>query len=52
MESDSYEGRKLWFADADDVDLAKILEAYGLEIRKKLYTDGEIRRLKKLIKTF
>ena len=35
-----------WFADIDDSDLAKILEAYDLEIPKKLYTDGELRRLK------
>ena len=41
-----------WFADIDDPDLAKILEAYDLEIPKKLYTDGELRRLKKLITTF
>lgn len=41
-----------WFADIDDPDLAKILDAYNLKIPKKLYTDGEIRRLKKLIKTF
>ena len=41
-----------WFADIDDPDLAKILEAYDLEIPKKLYTDGELRRLKKRIKTF
>ena len=41
-----------WFADIDDPDLAKILDAYDLEIRKKLYTDGEMRRLKKQIHTF
>lgn len=41
-----------WFADIDDPDLAKILEAYDLEIPKKLYTDGELRRLKKQITTF
>lgn len=47
MSAESY-----WFADIDDPDLAKILDAYSLKIPKKLYTDGEIRRLKKLIKTF
>ena len=41
-----------WFADIDDPDLAKILEAYDLEIPKKLYTDGKMRRLEKRIKTF
>lgn len=41
-----------WFADIDDPELAKILDAYDLEIRKKLYTDGEMRRLKKQIHTF
>lgn len=29
-----------WFADADDVDLAKILEAYGLEIPKNYIRMG------------
>ena len=41
-----------WFADIDDPDLAKLLDGYDLELTKKLYTDGELRRLKKRIKTF
>ena len=41
-----------WFADIDDPDLAKILAAYDLEIPQKMYTDGELRRLKKTITTF
>ncbi len=41
-----------WFADIDDPDLAKLLDAYDLELAKKLYTEGELRRLKKQIKTF
>lgn len=35
-----------WFADIDDPDLAKLLDAYDLELAKKLYTEGELRRLK------
>lgn len=35
-----------WFADIDDSDLAKILDAYDLDLEKKLYTDGEFRILK------
>ncbi len=41
--------RSYWFADMDAPDLEKLLVAYGLEIPKKLYTDGEIRRMKKWI---
>lgn len=41
-----------WFADADDPSLDSILKAFGLQISKHLYTDGEIRRLKKDIKVF
>lgn len=41
-----------WFAGIDNPNLARILDAYIFEIPKKLYTDGEIRRLKKLIKPF
>ena len=35
-----------WFADIDDPDLAKILEAYDLEIPKSYIQNGELRRLK------
>ena len=41
-----------WFADIDDPDLGKLLDGYDLKLTKKLYTDGELRRLKKQIKTF
>lgn len=41
-----------WFSDADVPDLASILDSFDLDIPKKLYTEGEIRRLKKQIKTF
>lgn len=47
MKADSY-----WFADVDDADLKAILDSYSLNIPPKLYTDGELRKLKKEIQTF
>lgn len=47
MKADSY-----WFADVDDADLKAILDSYSLNISPKLYTDGELRKLKKEIQTF
>lgn len=47
MKDDSY-----WFADVDDADLKAILEAYNLNIPFKLYTDGELRKMKKYIHPF
>lgn len=47
MGDDSY-----WFANADTEDVLKILDTFDLKIPKKLYSDGEIRKLKKQIKTF
>lgn len=41
-----------WFADVDDPDLSSLLDAYDLKIPQKLYTNGELRRLKKLVKAF
>lgn len=41
-----------WFADADNSDLKKILDAYNMDISPKLYTGGELRRMKKQIQTF
>jgi hypothetical protein len=41
-----------WFADVDDPDLDKLLNAFGLKISRHLYTDGEMRRLKKDIEVF
>lgn len=46
------EGDSFWFANADDPDLEKLLDAFHIRIEKKLYTDGEIRKLKKDIKSF
>lgn len=41
-----------WFADVDDPDLAAILDAFGIKIEKKLYTYGEMARMKKAIDVF
>lgn len=41
-----------WFADVDNADIKKILKAYNMDISPKLYTDGELRRMKKRIQTF
>lgn len=41
-----------WFADADDKDLMGILDSYNLDLSPKLYSDGELRRMKKQIHTF
>lgn len=47
MKDDSY-----WFADVDDADLKAIIEAYDLTIPFKLYTGGDLRRMKKQIHPF
>lgn len=47
MNNESY-----WFADVDDPDLEKLLRAFGIDIPKKLYSAGELRKFKKNIKTF
>ena len=47
MRAESY-----WFADVDDTDLKLILDSYNLQILPRLYTDGELRRMKKQIQTF
>ena len=47
MRAESY-----WFADVDDTALKMILDSYNLQIPPRLYTDGELRRMKKQIQTF
>lgn len=47
MKADSY-----WFADLDIPDLSAILKAYGLKIPTKLYSEGEIDRLKRGVRVF
>ena len=47
MRAESY-----WFADVDDTDLKMILDSYDLQIPPRLYTDGELRRMKKQIQPF
>ena len=41
-----------WFADADDEDLGKILDAIGIRLSQKLYSSGELLRLKTKIDIF
>ena len=41
-----------WFADADDEDLGKILDAIGIRLSQKLYSSGELLRLKTKIDFF
>lgn len=47
MKADSY-----WFADVDDPDLKAVLDAYDMDIPPKLYTDGELRKIKKQVHPF
>ena len=46
------QGDSFWFANVDDPDLAKLLDSFDIQISKKLYSDGEIRKLKKNIQVF
>ena len=46
------QGDSFWFANVDDPDLAKLLDSLDIQISKKLYSDGEIRKLKKNIQVF
>lgn len=47
MGNDSY-----WFADVDDKDLQKILETYEIKVPPRLYSGGDLRRIKADIDTF
>lgn len=47
MKNDSY-----WFADIDDTDLLSILKSFNFDIPMKLYSDGELRRMKKFVEIF
>lgn len=47
MRAESY-----WFADVDDTDLKMILDSYNMQIPLRLYTDGELKRMKKQIQPF